>query len=402
MLVLFVAGCSTDQVSTFTVQRPARLDIDSKIKKIFIDPSMIETTGDQLRIKSAVLETLKKRLNKLGRFQVVIGRVANVNPEKETIAIIQGGITSREEVEVGQITEIATCKGGISGYAAGAAASSTSKQGVTISRRGLICKAVDVKAELIGAGVGGLLALAGAKQDIPPIDEVVRVYKFRNISMFAQVDLTLTKIGKSREAIVLRSDSANFGRHIVLPAINVHESYLSFGEAMQLLITPVAPMHIRKYALVEASNPGHKKGKWYSRIAKGGKNLTPKAKGKILQQLVNRSLKPFIRTISPYKATITAEISKDGDSKARKLVVKGKWKSAKKRLDRLSSKKAADWYHLGLAHEATAAVSDDYQEAMQMYLKAFRQEEQRLFAEGIGRIERRLAEIRKLNKQLGK
>lgn len=402
LMSLFVMSCSAAQVSKFEVQRPARLTIDKKIKIIFIDPSLVQATNDQLGIKSLVLKTLQKSLNKLGRFQVIIGPVRNVDPEKETIAIIQGSVTSKEEIEVGQVTEIATCKGGFAGYAAGVAAVSTSKQGVTFSRRGLICKAGDIKADLIGAGIGGLLALVGAKQRIPPVDEVVRVYKYRNISLFAQVDFSLTMIGKTREVIVLRSDSANFGRHIVLPAINVHESYLSFGEAMQLLISPVAPLYIRRYALVEESNPGHPKGRWYSGIANKGENLTSEEKNKILRQLVEKSLKPFIRTISPYKSLIRAEISNEGDKKARQYVLDGKWKRAQNRLEGLSSKDAADWYHLGLVYEATAVVFDDYQEAKRMYLKAFNKKEMRIFAEGIGRMERRLSDVRKLNRQLAR
>ena len=399
---LFVLGCSSTQVPTFKIQHPARISIDRKIKKIFINPAAILTTSDSLKIKKLVLETLQKKLNQLGRFQVILGPVANVNPELETVAVVQGSITSREEVEVGQISEVATCKGGLAGYAEGATAASTSKQGITVSRRGLICKAVDLKSGIVGAGVDNLLLLSGFKRRIPPVDEVVRVYKYRNTSLFAQVDFSLTMIGKKREVITLRSDSANFSRHRVLPAINVHESYLSFGEAMQLLATPVAPLYSRRYGLVEATNPGHPKGKWYASLAKEGKGLSPTERDKIIRRLAERTLAPFIQTISPYKTVIHAKLDSNGDQKASQLILNNNWTEAQKRLENLTTKKPADWYHLGLVHEATAAIVDDYQEAKRLYLKAFEQKESKLFAEGIGRMERALNEAGKLHQQVAK
>ena len=97
---------------------------------------------------------------------------------------------------------------------------------------------------------------------------------------------------------------------------------------------------------------------------------------------------------------ISAELSKDGDKSARSYMLKGEWNKAQKRIKKISSKAPADWYHLGLTLEATAASNEDYHEAKRMYLKAFGKKELRMFAEGIGRMERRLSESKLLQKQV--
>jgi len=398
---LLIAGCTSSPVSQFEAQRPARLTIKKEIKKIFIDPAMIQAVNDKLGIKNIVLRTLQQELNQLGRFQAIIGPVRGVDPEKEVVAVVQGNITSGEEIEIGQFTEVATCQGGISGFAAGATAAKTSRQGVTVSRRGLICKASDFKASVVGAGVGALLSLAGVQQRVPPVDEVVRVYKYKNFSLFAQVDFSLTMIGTTRQSITIRSDSANFSRHVVQQAINVHESYLTIPEVLPLIISPVSPLFVRRFALVEETNPGHARGRWYASVTKEGENLAAVEKYKILKQLVSKSLKPFIRTISPYKVKINAVVA-EGDENVRELIFSGQWKKAQARLQKLPSKTAADWYNLGLTFEATATTVEDYEEAKRLYLRAFNMDEQRTFAQGIGRMEKRLKEARKLAAQTSK
>ncbi len=75
---------------------------------------------------------------------------------------------------------------------------------------GEIPSSADPEAEAVDAAVGGLLSLAGVKS-VAPVDEVIRVYKVKNISLFAQLNFSFTEIGKNREMIAIRSDSANFG-----------------------------------------------------------------------------------------------------------------------------------------------------------------------------------------------
>lgn len=399
---LLITGCTPTPMSKFEVQRPAKLTIRKEIKKIFIDPNLVNNSNDKLGIKMQALEKLQKKLNESGRFQAIMGPIRGIDQEKETVALVQGNVISREETETGQFSEVATCEGGISGLASGITATQTSKQGVTLSKRGLPCKAGDIKADMVGAGVTGLLSLAGVETETSPVDEVVRIYKYRNVTIFAQLDLSITMIGKSRETIAIRSDSANFGRHMVQPAINVHETYMTVAEVLPLIAVPVTPLHNRKYAVVEETNPGSPKGDWYKRMARTTKKLKAGEKKKIVGQLVGKIMQPFFQTISPYKTIIRAEIAVGGNADVKELILKKKWKKARSILEKLSSKQPEDLYNLGLIYEVQAVTVEDYEEAKRLYLQAFNQNGLEIFAQGIGRMERRLKESRKLAQQTQK
>jgi hypothetical protein len=342
---------------------------------------------------------LQNELNRFGRFEVIVGPVQMDDPEKDTVGLIQGDVISGELVEDGQFTEIATCKGGVEGFAGGATAAGTSEQGVTVSRRGLLCKSFDLKAAAVEAGVGALMSLAGA-QSVAPVDEVIRVYKVKNISLFAQLNFSFTQIGKNREMIAVRSDSANFGRQIIESAENVHEAYLSVSEAALLAVSPFSPLFVRKYAIVDATNRGTPQGRWVDYVTPKASNIPPKEREQVVNGLVDEALKPFIRTVSPYKVAVALQIAESGDGEAVELIKKGMWKQARAILEKQPQRVAADEYNYGLTFEGGAESEDDYREAKRIYLAALTMEPGNIiFAQGIGRMERRLKEYRKLREQ---
>lgn len=400
LLGSIVGGCAAKPLAQFEVQYPARLTIKKEIRKIFIDPAKINADDDRLQIKSLVIGRLREKLNRFGRFTVIVGPVAMENPEKETVALIQGDIYSGEQVEDGQFTEVATCRGGIRGFAGGITAAKTSKQGITVSRRGYVCKAADLKAELVGIGIGSLLKLGGLDLPPDPVDEVVRVYKVKNVSLFAQLDFSINEIGKDRETIAIRSDSANFGRQIVKSARNVHETYLTLPEALPLLVSPVSPLFVRRFAVVDATNRGTLKGRYIGNTTPKASDIPAKERSEIVKTLVEESLQPFVRTISPYRKKAGIRIAESGDRDAAEAIRREDWKRAHELLREKSSRKPADEYNYGLTFEATAESADDFREAKRLYLSAFDGDPgNAVYARGIGRMERRLKEYGAVREQ---
>ena len=395
-------GCSASKpVTELTIQHPAKLSIKRAIQKVFIDPKFIQSTNDKLGIKNQVIETLRKRLNELGRFQVQIGPVQGINEEKDTVALIQGSIVSGELVEDGQYSEKVSCKGGISGFAGGIAGAKATKQGVTASRRGLLCKPGNISSVATEIGMDALFSLAGVETVDTPLDEVIRVYKYKNISIFAQVSFSITEIGKSREMITIRSDSSSFGRQIVESAKNVHNSYVSLGDAVQLLISPVAPLHFKRYALASETNLGSARGNWVNYIIPKASNIPAEERALVITQLITESLKPFIQTISPYTIKAQITIDESGNENAVELIKKRKWKKARKLLAKISSRDAADEYNYGLTFEGGAETADDYRDAKRLYFSALEKEPSKMiYAQGVGRMERRLREYRTIQSQL--
>jgi tetratricopeptide (TPR) repeat protein len=120
-------------------------------------------------------------------------------------------------------------------------------------------------------------------------------------------------------------------------------------------------------------------------------------------ELIQQALRSFVRTVSPYKVTVQAEVASGGDSEAANALGQGRALAARNRLNKISANQraAADWYNLGLAYEASAAVIEDYEDARRFYQEALRRDSGNLlFAQGIGRVERVLDEARRLDQQL--
>lgn len=381
----------------FIVQRPPKLNIAREIKKVFIDPELFDDTNDKLNIKNEVVVTLKRRLNDLGRFEAILGPPRGFDPNLETVAIIHGDIISGGEIDQGQITEKAECKGGLSGLIGAAAAGDTSEQGITLSRRGMACKLPNLESSLTEAGVSAGLGLLGV-QEYARLDEVIRVYKYKNFSLFAQVNLSFTRIGEVRETLAIQSDTASFSRHVVSPGTyrNVRES----GDNAPLIwlwfrVTPVAPVVIRDIGVVSASNPGSALGKWYDRVTPEISDLPEGERMAIIVKLVNKTMEEFIQTISPFKDKLNAEIASGSDARVRDLLERGRFEEVKSLLQ--NPEKPDDLYNLGLAYEASATGIEDYEDALLFYNQALDKDPgSRLYAGGIGRMEFQLRQANRL------
>ena len=403
LLILALGFSNIVLAARFEVQRPAKLNISRDIKKVFIDPGLITNINDKFNLKNEVIETLKDRLNALGRFQVIVGPATGFDPNRETVAVIQGDVISGGETDSGQLTEQAECKGGISGLVGAATEANRTQQGITFSRRGMLCKKSSMTSDLVEQGLTAGLSLIGI-QEYPRYDEVIRVYKYENVSIFAQVNLSFTKIGLERRTITIRSDAASFSRHTLSPGSyrNVRES----GDNAIIIwlwfrLVPIAPVINRQVGVVDASNPGSVRGKWYDYLAPEPADVPKKERRKIVTRLVNKTLTEFIRAISPYRAIIETETASGGNARARELIENGKFIKARELLQGAS--KAGDLYNLGLAYEASASSVEDYEDALRFYSEAIRKKPgEKLFAQGIGRMEFQLRAYKRIKNQTSK
>lgn len=376
------------KAAELTVMRPPKYAIPRDIKKIFIDPDMIEDTNDRLKLKFEVVVALKRRLNDLGRFETIIGPPRGFDPNRETVAIVQGDVISGGRIDHGQLTEKAVCRGGLSGIAGAATAAETSEQGITFSRRGMLCKKANLQSSLMERGITAGLGMLGV-QEFPRQDEVIRIYKYKNSSLFAQVNLSLTQVGTEREMLVIRSDAASFSRHAVEPGSyrNVRES----GDNAPLIwlwfrVTPIAPVVIREIGVVRATNPGSSLARWYEYITPDVKDIDPDEREEIITRLVNKTLDQFVRTISPYRTVIETELASGGNQRAKEKIRDGEYAEARRLLR--GAKTAPDLYHLGLAYEAGATTTADFEDARLYYDQALDKDPtNRLYARGIGRME---------------
>lgn len=389
-----LTGCQTTLLPSFEAQHPSRLEVPTKMQKIFIKENWIQDGKDQLKIKPLLLEQLKNELNRLGRFQVMLVKDLDVNsfdPEKETVGVIQGEIISRGELDRGQFSEKATCKGGVSGVAGSIAAVATD-DAVTVSPRFIPCHPGSVSTAVTEVAVNTVLSLLGNKYK-EPVDEVIRTYHYKNMTFFVQAQLSLTLIGSERKTLAIRTETASFGRHWVDRDSykNVNDSFSPLESFIATLLVP-APLVFRGTAVVAESSPRQEFYTGPFLPQPGPRDLAPQEKDEILLQLTRRVLDSFIQTISPYKIKIEASLE-ETNSEMKALLVAGKWTEAKAWLGRITDNKktAADWYHLGLSYEASAAATEDYEEAKRFYLEALKNAPgNRLYASSIGRMERQL------------
>ena len=413
-LSILVVGssCAAPKLSKFEVQRPSRITVPREVKKVFIRADLVDETNDKLGIKSKVLQQLAQELNRFERFNVSVVNTldeANIDSEKETIAIIQGEVISGGEVDRGQFTDLATCTGGLGGRLSSAGAAAISDETITLdSWRGYICRRGAFASNVAEMALSSAFALVGLNEVIPPKNQVVRTYKYKNISLFAQANLSFTVIGLKRETLAIRADSSSFGRSITEKDSyrNVKESHLislTLGSLISYTRIPIFPIPIREVALASRSNP--------KQIFYGQKplpvpsiyDLPPKEKKKVIQKLVMLTLQSFIRTISPYKVMVDAEIASGGKAKAGDLLKEGKSKQARKIIEAIPEGKrdSQDWYNLGLAYEASAVSPEDYEDARRFYITALENSPgTKLYAQGVGRTRLYLAEKRRLAKQI--
>ena len=405
--VLFSA-CSRLNVSQFEVQRPSRITVPREVKKVYIRADLVDETNDKLGIKNQVLQQLADELNRFGRFKVSVVNTldgSQFDSEKETVAIIQGEVISGGEVDRGQFTDLATCTGGISGRLSSAGAATITNEAITLDNwRGYVCRRGTFAGNTAELALSSAFSMAGLNDVIPPKNQVVRIYDYKNISLFAQANFSFNMIGLSRETLAIRADSASFGRSITEKDSyrNIKESHLislTLGSLISITRIPIFPIPNRQIALASRSNP--------KKIFYGPKGLAipgiydlpPKEKRNVIQQLVKRTLESFIRTISPYKQMVNAEIAEGGRAKAGNLLKEGKAQKARKIIEEIPQEKreSQDWYNLGLSYEAGALSVQDYEDARRFYITALEKSPgTKLYAQGVARIRRYLAETKAL------
>ena len=405
-----ISSCTTENVAKFEVQRPSRITVPREVKKVFIRTDLIDETNDKLGIKSQLLFQLAKELNNLERFRVKVIDTfdkKHFDPEMETVAIIQGEVISGGEVDRGQFTDLATCTGGFTGRLSSAGTATISKEAITFDRRGYICRRGTLASNMTELAFTSAFAMAGINENLPPKNQVVRTYNYKNLSLFAQTNFSFTLIGQTRETLAIRSDSANFGRSIVEKDSfrNVKESHiisLTLGRLISITRIPIFPIPTREIALAEKSNPEQIFYQQSQLPIPKINDFHANEKKMVILELTKKTLKSFISTISPYKVTVEAQVASGRNNDVEIFLKTGHPRKAIKLIESIppQDRDSHDWYNLGLAYEASALSHEDYEDARRFYITALEKSPgTKLYAQGIGRCRRYLAETKKLVKQ---
>ena len=407
----FLGSCGAPKLSRFEVQRPSRINVPRDVQKVFIRSDLVVSENDQLGLKKRVLQTLASELNRMGRFEAKIVETldeSSFNPEKDQIGVIQGEIISGGELDRGRFTDIATCTGGLGGRISSAGAGAIANEAITLdSWRGYVCRKGNLKSDLLQGAFTSVLAGAGL-EGAPPKNQVVRVYEYRNITLFAQLNFSFTLIGSNRQTLAIRSDAASYGTQTVSKdsyrhAQEVHNIVVDFlGPLIVGIRTPIFPVPVPQAAQAMKTNPRNTFFPEGPLPKPTGRDLPEKEKNEITRQLIRQGIQDFIQTISPYKIEVGAEVASGGKADAGSLLLEGKALEARRQIEALSQnqRQAADWYNLGLAFEATAVSVEDYEDARRFYIEALdRDGNSRLHAQGVARTERYLADARTLKQQ---
>ena len=410
--IVLISACTAPTLSQFEVQRPSIITMPRELKKVYIREDLITANNDKLGIKSQLLQELARLLNNMGRFKVSVVKSLDekqFDAEKESVAVIQGEVISGGEVDRGQFTDVATCTGGIGGRISSAAAAAINKEAVTLDNwRGYVCRRGALASDVTEIALSSAFAMAGLGETIPPKNQVVRIYKYKNLSLFAQSNFSFTIIGLERETLTIRADSANFGRSIIEKGSyrNIKESHLislTLGSLISSISIPIFPIPSRELAVAKKSNPGQFFYNNKPLPIPSIQDLPKKEKNQLIKQLVNKTLISFIRTISPYKVKVSAEIATGGEAETVNFFKEGKTEKIRELIEGIpeDERDSADWYNLGLAYEASALSPEDYEDARRFYIYALEKKPgTKIYAQGIGRTRSYLAETRKLAKQL--
>ena len=410
--IVLISACTAPTLSQFEVQRPSIITMPRELKKVYIREDLITANNDKLGIKSQLLQELARLLNNMGRFKVSVVKSLDekqFDAEKESVAVIQGEVISGGEVDRGQFTDVATCTGGIGGRISSAAAAAINKEAVTLDNwRGYVCRRGAFTSDVTEIALSSAFAMAGLGETIPPKNQVVRIYKYKNLSLFAQSNFSFTIIGLERETLTIRADSANFGRSIIEKGSyrNIKESHLislTLGSLISSISIPIFPIPSRELAVAKKSNPGQFFYNNKPLPIPNIQDLPKKEKNQLIKQLVNKTLISFIRTISPYKVKVNAEIATGGEAETVNFFKEGKTDKIRELIEGIpeDERESEDWYNLGLAYEASALSPEDYEDARRFYIYALEKKPgTKIYAQGVGRTRSYLAETRKLAKQL--
>lgn len=380
LLTFFLIGCGVPGL-TLEMERPARFNIPSEIKKVFIDPNFFNTSKDQLSLKNHVLTSLRDELNRLGRFQVEISSPRNYDPNRETVAVVQGSIFSKAEMDQGQVTEKAGCvprdllqtlfrSGGLQAD----------------GRRGLTCLPISQ----VSSGMNQLINFAtGANEEDVWVEEAVWTYTYRSYTYTLQVDLSFTTIGVDRNVLAIRSESSNYGIRLVNP------------NSAKVIEQASAPLTLTKSRAVLKNTKASSYVQWFQKVDQNRRGAPSKQdQQRIIKTLTQKTLSSFVQDISPYKVKVHTGIDTGGNEKAVRLLRKKQFLQAQELLINLKEKSAEDFYNLGLSYEAGARTVDDYRMAALYYGKALDEEPgEDLYIQGLGRVELRLMEAKQLAKQ---
>ena len=104
--IFLISACKAPALSQFEVQRPSIITLPRELKKVYIREDLITANNDKLGIKSQLIQELAKLLNNMGRFKVSVVKSLDekqFDAEKESVAVIQGEVTSGGEVDQGAI-----------------------------------------------------------------------------------------------------------------------------------------------------------------------------------------------------------------------------------------------------------------------------------------------------------
>ncbi len=410
--IMHISACTSPTLSEFEVQRPSILTMPRELKKVYIREDLITANNDKLGIKSQLLIELAKILNRMGRFEVSVVKSLDekeIDAEKEIVAVIQGEVISGGEVDRGQFTDVATCTGGIGGRISSAAAASINEEAITIDNwRGYVCRRGVFASDVTELAISSAFAMAGLGEALPPKNQVVRIYNYKNLSLFAQSNFSFTMIGLERETLAIRADSANFGRSIIEKNSyrNIKESHLislTLGSLISSIRIPIFPIPSRELAIAKRSNPKEYFYKNKSLPVPSIQDIPKKERNKLIKQLVKNTLSSFIRTISPYKVKVNAEVAKGGKADTVNFLKEGKAKKVRELIEKIpkNERESEDWYNLGLAYEASAVSLEDYEDARRFYIIALEKKPgTKIYAQGVGRTRSYLAERRKLDQQI--
>ena len=412
ILCLFLLiGCSSNSAIELNAQRPAQLPVPKEVTEIFIVQDMVQAEGDQLNLKEILLQELVNELNYLERFNA---QIVETWPVKklvfgQRIGVIQGEIVSGGEKEIGQFTELATCKGETGGRLSSNASVTIGEDALTFDGRSYVCRPGGLDSPLNDLGKATSSTEIVVNSDLPLVNQVIRTYRYRNISLYAETIFSLTIVGGDQEqnTIAVRISTESFGKQIIDPESYRHRYEARPVQGIANLVdrstNPLIPIPIRELAFVEQTKPEEI---FYqgNRLPKPNLNSLPdKEREKILQKLGSKTVESFIKSMSPTTQRIKALIAEGGkEERAEQLLRDGVWDKARQRLESLSKndRTAEDWYNLGLSYEAGALSRDDYQQARGAYLEALKKENMNKdFAASLGRVEQRLAEYRQLASQ---
>ena len=418
-VILALLG-TTVSAETISFNRLNRIQLNDKIKKIFINEELISDTNDKYKYKNEVISYLKDKLGNSGKFTVAVGKPVDVDLNKDTVAIISGEVISSGEVVTGQFSEVAYCKGGLIGLFSdfAAVASSTNisvvhakcqqcsgefdkttnmcKGTITVGDCEITCKSPSLPVE-VTEFVAGLFL--GASPEI----QVIRVYKYKNIALFLQANLSITELGKVRKMVYSRTDSSSFGRHYTQPGSirHVRESHEGAGIISPLveglLVAPIP----EELAIVKASNPGSAIGKWYDRVVPDADDIPEAETKSIRKQLVHKAVNEFVKNLVPHKIEVDIEIDSNGNEDSIKLIKEGNYTEAIKTIKNIDPLQDPardpnpDMYNLALLLEATANNKDNFEEALSHYLQLNEKAPDDRYIQGIGRVEKA---IRNLNR----